>query len=342
VSNDDIIVATTFNIVIIISFVFFCPIFSKTWIMPGKPMVGCRFDRIYHNYHPANTTSLHFQSLHHVGTQVIPSVGMTPSDHFGLVLQLELELELGSGSEERGQPRPAPAGLVVGVVKAKGKASRGSADVSASVSASVSAGKKRNISGEVCEYAAPISSSSFSSSTTGANSSFSTSKVAQSQRLSVGGGGNRMVTASSREEEEEEEDDADMKLALKLSMELMKGGHKNMSINTCEHELHHAPSEHSHRHRAAVSRSSQPREAGAAMMGEKERRRALFLKGLDRRSANHNNNINTLSAPRSGALCREIQVLDEDNDDAGDDAGGDCEKEKKKNNDNIEIIELSD
>lgn len=60
---------------------------SKTWLMPGNPTIGCRFDRIYHNCH----RTIEFRSLGHVGTEKIPSIGMTPSDHFGLLLDFDLQ-----------------------------------------------------------------------------------------------------------------------------------------------------------------------------------------------------------------------------------------------------------
>ena len=55
--------------------------------MPGNPSMGCRFDRIYHS---CNNNDINVLCLQHIGTGKIPSVGMTPSDHFGLSLALRL------------------------------------------------------------------------------------------------------------------------------------------------------------------------------------------------------------------------------------------------------------
>jgi endonuclease/exonuclease/phosphatase family metal-dependent hydrolase len=55
---------------------------SKTWIMPGNPVVGCRFDRVYHNCHP---------QIQHDKMQLIGKKGT--SDHFGIYMDFCIQSE---------------------------------------------------------------------------------------------------------------------------------------------------------------------------------------------------------------------------------------------------------
>lgn len=59
-----------------------------TWVPPNSPnsFSGCRFDRIYHNCDRA----MQYTSLKLVGQNKIFGLGMTPSDHFGLVVGIGL------------------------------------------------------------------------------------------------------------------------------------------------------------------------------------------------------------------------------------------------------------
>lgn len=62
---------------------------KATWVLPNKPSVAFRFDRLYYN-----RLDMRVSSFTLLGKEVIPSVGATPSDHFGLVVSFELPIPL--------------------------------------------------------------------------------------------------------------------------------------------------------------------------------------------------------------------------------------------------------
>ncbi len=55
---------------------------SKTWLMPGKPFVGCRFDRVYHNSHPR----IQFAQMRLIGNKSTDPA----SDHFGIYTEFNV------------------------------------------------------------------------------------------------------------------------------------------------------------------------------------------------------------------------------------------------------------
>ena len=284
-------------------------------------MVGSRFDRIYHSCHlntstDANTNQhIEFQSLQHVGTKIIPAVGMTPSDHFGLMLVLKF-----------GSPVHL-AGLVVGQVTAKLMNKRGI---------------KRKAGGyaeETTSSVASIASTSSLNSSSANNASATNSTSQFSQRIvtpfhsdiinisdfnnigHINKNGDNVADADNEDEEDDEDDDddEDLKLALKLSMEQIHPSEFKSLVSTFHHPLFHQFTSEKEGARALTSNMSETSTlsapgasrggsssnsssssgesgrrsgggengttfSGAAVMTEKERRRAGFLKALESRS----------------------------------------------------------
>jgi hypothetical protein len=266
------------NILISSSVIFTSCFKSKTWIMPDKPAVGCRFDRVYHSCHCRN---IEFESLKHIGTKKVASIGMTPSDHYGLVLDIKLTGTAGNAG--------SPAGCLL----------RGVAKVPA-------LSKKRNAkTAEMPEHKPSKSMSSGEvagvipkSHIMDAVRSMVLKEMKSADNIfTIGGGSN------STKLDNEDTDDEDLKRALDMSVELAKSVTRERNSNRNKSSGQ------------SSSASGSVSSSAPASVSEKEKRRAGFLMGLARRSKNMpesscSTDAQDLQIESSSNNVREIEVIE--------------------------------